>query len=236
MLWPILIFITRIYKGLNASFIPDHKIMHSCPLNICDTLCVLNLCICPLPFQWFSNFQFKFVRVKVPYGGSWSEYGLLQLWFVEGSVNTFIVVVAPPFTSTQCPIVTILTSKKNAFVVHVVQVISLFYLSISYKEWYVELNKARFLPSSYATCTNILLLGLHSMQHKITKDPLEKNIGIPLCEDISFKKLAARFEMLQWPPSHMMGGDPVSGAMMPPWRHACIQAPWDGLSLHVTWM
>lgn len=63
----------------------------------------------------------------------------------------------------------------------------------------------------------------------------EKHRYTPLWRH-KFKKIGGTIRMLQWPPSHMMGGDPVSGAMMPPWRHACIQAPWDGLSLHVTWM
>lgn len=54
------------------------------------------------------------------------------------------------------------------------------------------------------------------MQHKTTKDTLEKHIGLALCEDKSSRILEAQFEMLQLPPSRMMGGDPMCGAMMPP--------------------
>lgn len=89
--------------------------------------------------------------------------------------------------------------QKKPFVVPAIQAVSLFYLSISCTQCSIELNKARFLPPSRASCTNLLLLGLHSTNHKTTRDPLKKSIGVTLCEDQSSKKLVARFEMLQWP-------------------------------------
>ena len=36
---------------LNISFFLNHKILHSCPLNICTTYCILNRDTCPPTFQ-----------------------------------------------------------------------------------------------------------------------------------------------------------------------------------------
>ena len=124
-----------------------------------------------------------------------------------------------------------ITVSGNAFAILAMQVFSLFYLSISHTQCFVDLNKARLLPPSHASCTNLSLLDLDSTEHKTRRDQVEKSTSITLFEDWSPNLLAIQFEMLEWPPRWMMGGNSTSGAMMPPWWHAYMRAPWYGLSL-----
>ena len=121
----------------------------------------------------------------------------------------------------------------NTSAMPTMQAISMFYYLILHTQYSLELDKASFQRPSRANCTifyfYFLLLNLHFMELRSTWDPLEKNIGVILCEDQSSKYLVAQLKMLWW----ITGGEYMSGAMMHPWWHACIQSPWDGLLVHM---